>query len=108
MSAQPQFRFKVGHNRRVVDDESDIPEPTAFGQQLACGHMIVSRSSSGKEFVVFVVMDLFSNVFQAFPLSSKDTHSAKEALNQLIGAKALARRPRILKPFASQVAQKTC
>lgn len=59
MSAQPQFRFKVGHNRRVVDDESDIPEPTAFGQQLACGHMIVSRSSSGKEFVVFVVMGLF-------------------------------------------------
>ena len=50
--------------------------------------MIVSKSSSGKGFVALVAMDLFSKVFQAFPLASQDTDSVKEALNHFVGAKA--------------------
>ena len=75
-------------SHRRADEESDLPVPEAFGQQIACDHMIVSKSSSGKEFVVLVVMDMFSKVFQAYPLATKDTDSVKEALNHFVGVKA--------------------
>ena len=81
------YSKRIRSHRRAVE-ESDLPVPEAFGQQIACDHMIVSKSSSGKEFVVLVVMDLFSKVFQAYPLATKDTDSVKEALNHFVGVKA--------------------
>ena len=74
-------------SHRRADEESDLPVPEAFGQQVACDHMIVSKPSSGKEFVVLVVMDLFSKVFQAYPLATKDTDSVKVALKPFCGCK---------------------
>ena len=57
-------------SHRQADEESDLPVPEAFGQQVAC--------DNGKEYVVLVVVDLFSKVFRAYPLTTKDTDSVKK------------------------------
>ena len=50
-------------SRRVVNEELDLAEPEAFGQQLACDHLIFFKSSRGKEHAVLIVQDRFSKVF---------------------------------------------
>ena len=37
-------------SHRVPDPESDLPESTQFGEQVAVDHMVVSKSSDGKSF----------------------------------------------------------
>ena len=59
-------------SRRVVNEELDLSEPDAFGQQLACDHLIVFKSSRGKEHVVLIVQDRFSKVLQAYPTISRE------------------------------------
>ena len=59
-------------SRRVEDPESDLPDPTNFWEQVALDHMIVSKSSGGREFVVLIVDDTFSGILNAYPASSKD------------------------------------
>ena len=58
-------------SHRVEDSESDIPDPTKFGEQVAIGHMIVSKLSCGREFVVLIVFDTSSGILKAYPASSK-------------------------------------
>ena len=40
---------------RVPGPESDLPESSKFGEQAAVDHMVVSKSSGGKEFLVLIV-----------------------------------------------------
>ena len=40
---------------RVPGPESDLPESSKFGEQVAVDHMVVSKSSGGKEFLVLIV-----------------------------------------------------
>ena len=58
-------------SHRVEDPESDLRDPTKFRGQVAIDHIIVSKSSGGREFVVLVVYDTFSGILNAYPASSK-------------------------------------
>ena len=58
---------KRAHSVRQSDDRIDLPDPDAFGQQLACDHIIVFNSAKGKEHAVFITQDRFSKVIQAYP-----------------------------------------
>ena len=60
--------------------------------------MTVSKGADGKEFVILVVYDGFSNVMQAIPLSSKDHHAVKECL-----LKSLELTKERFELFASQI-----
>ena len=42
-------------SHRVPDPESDLPESTQFGEQIAVDHMVVSKSSGGKEFLLYMI-----------------------------------------------------
>ena len=59
-------------SKRVVNEDLDLAEPEAFGQQLACDHLIVFKSSRGKEHAVLIVQDRFSKVLQAYPTISRE------------------------------------
>jgi hypothetical protein len=59
-------------SRRVVNEELDLSEPDAFGQQLVCDHLIVFKSSKGKEHAVLIIQDRFSKVLQAYPAISRE------------------------------------
>ena len=39
---------------RQPDERLDLPDPDAFGQQIACDHIIVFKSAKGKEHAVFL------------------------------------------------------
>ena len=49
-----KFFSKRIRSHRVPDPESDLPESSKFGEQVAVDHMIVSMSSGGKEFLVLM------------------------------------------------------
>ena len=75
-------------SRRVVDEELDLPEPDAFGQQLACDHLIVFKSSKGKEHAVLIVQDRFSKVLQAYPTVSREAAQLASNLKHFVGLKS--------------------
>ena len=45
---------------RVPDPESDLPDSSKFGEQVAIDHMVVSKSSGGKEFLVLILCNPFT------------------------------------------------
>ena len=59
--------------------------PPDFAAELAMDRLTVSKGSIGKEFVVLLICNGFSNVMQAFPLTSKDHHAVKECLLKFVG-----------------------
>ena len=69
-------------SRRVVNEELDLSEPDAFGQQLVCDHLIVFKSSKGKEHAVLIVQDRFSKVLQAYPAISREASQLASNLKQ--------------------------
>ena len=75
-------------SRRVVDDELDLPEPEAFGQQLACDHLIVFKSAKGKEHAVLIVQDGFSKVLQSYPTVSREAAQLAANLKHFVGLKS--------------------
>ena len=75
-------------SRRVVDEELDLPEPEAFGQQLACDHLIVFKSARGKEHAVLIVQDRFSKVLQAYPTVSREAAQLAANLKHFVGLKS--------------------
>ena len=58
-------------SHRILDPESDLPESSKFGEQVAVDHMVVWKSSGGKEFLVLIGYDSFSGIANAHPASSK-------------------------------------
>ena len=38
-------------SHRILDPESDLPESSKFGEQVAVDHMVVWKSSGGKSFL---------------------------------------------------------
>ena len=72
-------------SHRVADPESDLPESTQFGEQVAVDHMVVSKSSDGKEFLVLVVYDSFSGIINAYPTSSKGSDFVFSSLRHFVG-----------------------
>ena len=72
-------------SHRVTDPESDLPESTQFGQQVAVDHMVVSKSSDGKEFLVLIVYDSFSGIINAYPASSKGSDFVFSCLRHFVG-----------------------
>ena len=58
-------------SHRILDPESDLPESSKFGEQVAVDHMVVWTSSGGKEFLVLIGYDSFSGIANAYPASSK-------------------------------------
>ena len=68
----PLFSKRV-RSHRVEDPESDLPDPTKFGEQVAIDHMIVSKSSGGREFVVLLVYETFNGILTVYPASSKSS-----------------------------------
>ena len=72
-------------SHRVPDPESDLPESTQFGEQVAVDHMVVSKSSDGKEFLVLVVHDSFSGIINAYPTSSKGSDFVFSSLRHFVG-----------------------
>lgn len=65
-------------SRRAPDPESDLPDPTVFVEQIALDHMVVSKSSSGKEFVVLM---------QAYPATTKDASFVQSCLLHFVGVR---------------------
>ena len=56
-------------SRREANEEFDLSEPDACGQQLACDHLIGFKSLRGNEpneHAVLIGQDRFSNVFKLF------------------------------------------
>ena len=72
-------------SHRVPDPESDLPESTQFGEQVAVDHMVVSKSSDGKEFLVLIVYDSFSGIINAYPTSSKGSDFVFSSLRHFVG-----------------------
>ena len=50
---EPNSSPREIRSHRVADPESDLPECTKFGEQTAIDHMVVSKSSGGKDDFVF-------------------------------------------------------
>ena len=75
-------------SRRVVNEELDLAEPDAFGQQLACDHLIVFKSSRGKEHAALTVQDRFSKVLQAYPTISREASQIASNLKHFVGLKS--------------------
>jgi hypothetical protein len=74
-------------SRRVVNEELDLAELEAFGQQLACDHLIVFKSSRGKEHAVLIVQDRFSKVLQVYPTISREASQLASNLKHFVGLK---------------------
>ena len=72
----------------MVNEELDLSEPDAFGQQLACDHLIVFKSSRGKEHAVLIVQDRFSKVLQAYPTMSREVSQLTSNLKHFAGLKS--------------------
>ena len=72
-------------SHRVEDPESDFPDPSSFGEQVAIDHMIVSKSSGGREFVLLIVYDNFSGILNAYPASSKSSDFVYTCLKHFVG-----------------------
>ena len=72
-------------SHRVEDPESDFPDPSSFGEQVAIDHMIVSKSSGGREFVLPIVYDTFSGILNAYPASSKSSDFVYTCLKHFVG-----------------------
>ena len=72
-------------SHRVPDPESDLPESTQFGAQVAVDHMVVSKASDGKEFLVLIVYDSFSGIINAYPTSSKGSDFVFASLRHFVG-----------------------
>ena len=70
---------------RQSDDRIDLPDPDAFGQQLACDHIIFSKSAKGKEHAVFITQDRFSKVIQAYPSVSRDAAQVASSFKRFVG-----------------------
>ena len=79
---------KRGKSKRVVNEDLDLAEPEAFGQQLACDHLIVFKSSRGKEHAVLIVQDRFSKVLQAYPTISREASQLASNLKHFVGLKS--------------------
>ena len=75
-------------SRRVANEELDLAEPEAFGQQLACDHLIVFKSSRGKEHAVLIIQDRFSKVLQAYPTITREASQLASDLKHLVGLKS--------------------
>ena len=73
-------------SHRVADPEEDIEEPEKFGEQVACDHVIVFKSSTkDKEYAVFIVRDSYSGVMQAYPTVTKSSEHAADSLRHFTG-----------------------
>ena len=75
-------------SRRVVNEDLDLVESEAFGQQLACDHLIVFKSSRGKAHAVLIVQDRFSTVLQAYPTMSREASQLASNLKHFVGLKS--------------------
>ena len=76
-------------SHRVADEASDLPKPDAFGQQLACDHLIVFKSAKGgRDHAVLIVQDAFSKVLQAYPTMSREASQLAAHLKHFVGLKA--------------------
>ena len=73
-------------SHRVADPEEDILKPEKFGEQVACDHVIVFKSSTkDTEYAVFIVRDAFSGVMQAYPTVTKSSEHAATSLRHFTG-----------------------
>ena len=78
---------KRGKSHRVHDPESDLPVPTAFGEQIAIDHMIVSKSAGGREFLALIVFDCFSGIVNAYPAPTKGSDFLCSCLRRFVGVR---------------------
>ena len=60
-----KFFSKRVRRCRAPDPESDLPGSTKFGEEVVVDHMVVSKSSGGKKFLVLIVYDSFSGIINA-------------------------------------------
>ena len=72
-------------SHRVPDPESDLPGSSRFGEQVAVDHMVISKSSGGKEFLVLIVYDSSSGIVNAYPASSKGSDFVYSCLRHSVG-----------------------
>ena len=70
---------------RVPDPEPDLPNNFKFGEQVAIDHMVVSKSSGRKKFLVFIVYDPFSGIVNAYPATSKGSDFVSSCLRNVLG-----------------------
>jgi hypothetical protein len=75
-------------SRRVVNEDLDLAEPEAFGKQLSCDHLVVFKSSRGKEHAVLIVLDRFSKVLQAYPTISREASRLASNLKHFVVLKS--------------------
>ena len=76
-------------SHRVPDESVDLPEPEAFGQQIACDHIIVFKSAKGgRDHAVLIVQDRFSKVTQAYPTFSRESSQLAAHLKHFVGLKS--------------------
>ena len=80
----PSSFSKRVRSHRVEDPESDLPDPTKFGEQVAIDRMIVSMSSGG-QFVVLISYDTFSRILNAYPAPSKSLDFVYTCLKHFVG-----------------------
>ena len=76
---------KRARSIRQSEDRIDLPDPDAFGQQLACDHIIVFKSAKGEEHSVFIIQDCFSNFIPAYPSVSRDAAQVASSFKHFVG-----------------------
>lgn len=75
--------------RRPIDEAVDLPKAEAFGQQLACDHLIVFKSAKGRsDHAVLIVQDCFSKVMNAYPTFSREASQLASHLKHFVGLKS--------------------
>ncbi len=70
-------------SHREPDPDTDLPDSTKFGEQVAVDHMIVSKSSEEKAFLVLIVYDTYGGIINAYPASSKNSDFVFTCLRHL-------------------------
>ena len=88
LAIEPDFIAKGSKSRRVVNEDLDLAEPEAFGKQLSCDHLVVFKSSRGKEHAVLIVLDRFSKVLQAYPTISREASRLASNLKHFVVLKS--------------------
>eukprot|EP00435_Cladocopium_sp_Y103_P038967 s909_g10.t1 len=74
-------------SRRVVDEDLDLPEPDAFGQQLACDHLVVFKSAKGNGTCGADRSRSFLKSF-AYPPVSREASQLASNLKHFVGLKS--------------------
>ena len=72
--------------KKTTEKPSDLPVPTAFGDQITADHKIINEDNQSRECdrVALVMQDRFTAWIQAYPCKNKSQHETKLGLRRFM------------------------